>query len=242
MIFTDPPYNVKITGHVCGSGKIQHDEFAMASGEMSKKEFTLFLYTVFTNLKNYSIDGSLHYLCMDWRHIVEITSACETIYTEMKNLCVWNKDNGGMGSLYRSKHELVFVYKNGEAPHNNNVELGKHGRYRTNVWDYPSVNSFGKHKEDLQLHPTVKPVEMIADAIMDVTHRGDIILDAFLGSGSTLIACEKTGRICRGIELEPKYVDVTIKRWQAMTGKEAINVQEGKTYTEILYSKEVCNE
>ncbi|MGL4722351.1 MAG: site-specific DNA-methyltransferase [Desulfovibrionaceae bacterium] len=234
MIFTDAPYNVKITGHVCGSGKIQHDEFAMASGEMSEEEFTLFLQSVFTHLRNYSLDGSLHYLCMDWRHIIEITSACKNIYTEMKNLCVWNKASGGMGSLYRSKHELVFIYKNGEAPHINNIELGKHGRYRTNVWDYAGVNSFGKNKSDLELHPTVKPVEMIADAIMDTTHRNDIVLDAFLGSGSTLLACEKTGRVCRGIELEPKYIDVTIKRWQKMTGKDAIHIKLNKGYADIM--------
>lgn len=233
MIFTDAPYNVKITGHVCGSGKIKHSEFQMASGEMTSEEFTTFLKTAFTHLKNYSVDSSLHYLCMDWRHIIEITSACKDIYSEMKNLCVWNKASGGMGSMYRSKHELVFVYKNGTAPHINNVELGKHGRYRTNVWDYAGVNSFGKHKKDLELHPTVKPVEMVADAIMDATNRGNMVLDAFLGSGSTLIACEKTGRICRGIELEPKYIDICIKRWQEMTHKDAVHVESGKTYNEV---------
>lgn len=239
MIFTDAPYNVKITGHVCGNGKVQHDEFAMASGEMTREQFTQFLKKAFTNLRDYSVDGSMHYLCMDWRHIIDITTACEEVYTEMKNLCVWNKASGGMGSLYRSKHELVFVYKNGVSPHINNVELGKHGRYRTNVWDYAGVNSFGENHDDLKLHPTVKPVAMIVDAIMDVTNIKDIVLDAFLGSGSTLIACEKSNRICRGIELEPKYIDVTIKRWQAMTKKQAINIKLGKTYQEL---SEVKNE
>lgn len=239
MIFTDPPYNVKITGHVCGSGKIKHDEFAMASGEMKQDEFIDFLRTIFINLKNYSVDGSLHYLCMDWRHIMEIMTASKDVYTEFKNLCVWNKNSGGMGSLYRSKHELVFVYKNGTASHINNVELGKHGRYRTNVWDYAGVNSFGSNREDLELHPTVKPVAMIADAIMDVSNRNDIVLDCFLGSGSTLLACEKTARICRGIEYEPKYIDVTIKRWQELTGKEAINLSNSnKTYNELKKEKE----
>ena len=234
MIFTDPPYNVRISGHVCGLGAIQHDEFAMASGEMSVEEFVRFLQTVCSHLKAYSLDGSLHYLCMDWRHITELTTACNAIYTELKNLCIWNKDNGGMGSLYCSKHELIFIYKNGKAPHINNVELGKHGRYRTNVWDYPGVNSFGNQKQDLALHPTVKPVAMIADAIMDVTQRGDIVLDSFLGSGSTLLACEQTGRRCRGIELEAKYIDVTIKRWQDMTGCDAIHIPLNKTYTMLM--------
>lgn len=234
MIFTDAPYNVKVDGHVCGSGKIKHDEFAMASGEMTQEEFTEFLSKAFTNLKNYSADGSIHYLCMDWRHIAEITTACNNIYSEMKNLCIWNKSSGGMGSLYRSKHELVFVYKNGTKPHINNVELGKHGRYRTNVWDYAGVNSFGEEHDKLKLHPTVKPVQMIVDAIMDTSNRGDIVLDSFLGSGSTLIACEKAGRVCRGIELEPKYIDVAIQRWQRLTGKKAINLNSNKTYDNLL--------
>jgi DNA modification methylase len=234
MIFTDAPYNVKVDGHVCGSGKVKHDEFAMASGEMTKEEFTNFLSNAFTNIKNYSKDGSIHYLCMDWRHIAEITTACNSIYSEMKNLCIWNKSSGGMGSLYRSKHELVFVYKNGNKPHINNIELGKHGRYRTNVWDYAGVNSFGEEHDKLKLHPTVKPVQMIVDAIMDTSNRGDIVLDSFLGSGSTLIACEKTGRVCRGIELEPKYVDVAIQRWQKLTDKKAVNLNSNKTYNELL--------
>lgn len=233
MIFTDAPYNVKIDGHVCGNGKVKHDEFAMATGEMSSDEFIQFLKTAFLNLKNYSVDGSIHYLAMDWRHVKEMTFACEDVYTEMKNLCVWNKSSGGMGTLYRSKHELIFVYKNGKAPHINNVQLGKHGRYRTNVWDYPGVNSFGENHDKLKLHPTVKPVQMIADAIMDTSNRGDIVLDSFLGSGSTLIACEKTGRLCRGIELEPKYIDVIIKRWEQFTGQNAINLGNNKTYKDL---------
>lgn len=231
MVFTDPPYNVHIDGHVCGSGNIHHDEFAMASGEMTRQEFKEFLRTAFILLRNYSVEGSLHYLCMDWRHIIEITTACDETYTEMKNLCVWNKSSGGMGSLYRSKHELIFIYKHGTAPHINNIELGVHGRNRTNVWDYPGVNT--GNREELLLHPTVKNVQMVADAIMDVTNRGDIVLDSFLGSGTTLLACERTGRICRGIEIEPKYIDTTIRRWQKVTGKDAVLVQSGKTFNEI---------
>jgi len=231
MVFTDAPYNVSIKKHVCGLGKIQHQEFAMATGEMSQAEFTDFLETVFRLLKKNSLDGSLHYLCMDWRHIQEITSACEGIYDEFKNMCVWNKNNAGMGSMYRSKHELIFVYKNGQTPHINNIELGKHGRYRTNVWDYAGVNSFSR-KADLELHPTVKPVDLVADAILDCTKRNHLVLDSFLGSGSTLIACEKTGRICYGIELEPRYMDVTIQRWQKYTNQEAIHPLSGQTYDE----------
>lgn len=234
MVFADAPYNVPVDGHVCGAGRVHHDEFAMASGEMSREQFIQFLRTAFTNLRDWSVDGSLHYLCMDWRHIIEITAACDDVYTEMKNLCVWNKASGGMGSLYRSKHELIFVYKNGRAPHINNVELGANGRYRTNVWDYPGVNSFGENRDDLKLHPTVKNVQMVADAIMDVTNRGDVVLDSFLGSGTTLLACERVGRVCRGIEIEPKYVDVAILRWQKLTGKNAVNVGLKRTYNELL--------
>ena len=233
-VFTDPPYNVKINGHVCGNGKTQHDEFKMASGEMSEAEFTHFLQSVLCNLKLFSADGSLHYICMDWRHMKELITA-GSVYTELKNLCIWNKSNGGMGSLYRSKHELVFVYKNGRAAHVNNIELGKHGRYRTNVWDYAGVNTFQNNK-DLELHPTVKPIAMIEDAILDCTKRGDIVLDVFGGSGSTLIAAEKCGRKARLMELDPKYVDVTIRRYQDVTGRIAIH-ENGQTFEEV---REVC--
>ena len=241
MVFTDPPYNVKVDGHVCGLGKIKHKEFSMASGEMSEIEFQKFLTESFSLLKEFSKDGSLHYICMDWRHIKEIINAGSDIYDEFKNLCVWNKDNGRMGSLYRSKHELIFIFKNGKRSHKNNVELGAHGRYRTNVWDYPGVNSFGGDKDKLKYHPTVKPVEMVRDAILDVTNRNDIVLDTFLGSGTTLIATEKSGRICYGIELEPLYVDTTIRRWQEITGKSAIYQKTGKTYRELLEIKGVRN-
>lgn len=228
MIFTDPPYNVPINGHVCGNGKIKHEEFEMASGEMSAAEFTAFLGTVYRNLARYSKDGSLHYICMDWRHMREMMEAA-SVYDELKNLCVWNKNNGGMGSLYRSKHELVFVYKNGTAPHINNVELGKNGRYRTNVWDYAGVNSF-QNAEDLKLHPTVKPVAMIQDAILDCTRRGDSVLDVFGGSGSTLIAAQRAGRQAFLMELSPKYVDVIIARYQKETGDIAVRESDGATF------------
>lgn len=235
MIFTDPPYNVKVEGHVCGNGKYHHKEFAMASGEMSENEFQEFLTKNFTLLKEFSKDGSLHYICMDWRHIKEIINA-GSIYDEFENLCVWNKSNEGMGSLYRSKHELIFIFQNGLNQHLNNIELGKHGRYKTNVWDYPGVNSFGDN-DNLKFHPTVKPVEMVKDAILDVTKRNGIVLDAFLGSGTTLIAAEKSNRICYGIELEPLYVDTTIRRWQDLMKKSAVHIQSGKTYDELLKIK-----
>lgn len=234
MTLNDNPYNVQINGHVCNKGKIKHKEFAMCSGEMSKSEFTQFLKTAMSLQSKFSIDGSIHFQFMDFRHMREILEAGFSVYSELKNLCVWNKDNGGMGSLYRSKHELVFVFKNGTKPHINNVELGSHGRYRTNVWDYAGVNSFGKQKDNLKYHPTVKPMEMVRDAILDVTNRGQIVLDAFLGSGTTLIAAEKCGRICYGIELDPLYVDTAIRRWEKLTGKDAINVATGKSYKELL--------
>lgn len=237
MIFTDPPYNVKVDGHICGLGKFKHKEFKMASGEMSSDEFQKFLLNNFTQLKDFSKNGSLLYICMDWRHIKEIINAGDEVFDEFKNLCVWNKDNGGMGSLYRSKHELVFVFKNGNRSHQNNVELGSHGRYRTNVWDYPGVNSFGGDKDKLNMHPTVKPVEMVKDAILDVSSRGDIVLDSFLGSGTTLIAAEQCGRICYGIELEPLYIDTAIRRWQDLTGKSALHIKSAKTYRELLEDK-----
>lgn len=237
MVFTDPPYNVQIQGHVCGKGNTQHKEFAMASGEMSTSDFQMFLNTSFGLLRDFSKDGSIHFICMDWRHADDIMSAAKPVYSELKNICIWNKDNGGMGSLYRSKHEFVFVYKNGTEPHTNNIELGKHGRYRTNVWDYAGVNSFGKNRELLKLHPTVKPAEMIMNAIKDVSDRGGIVLDAFLGSGSTLIAAEKAKRICYAIELEPLYVDTAIRRWQELVKEDAIDISTGKTYNQLLAEK-----
>ena len=233
MVFTDPPYNVPISGHVCGSGKIQHREFAMASGEMSSVEFTEMLSTVCELLVAHSIDGSIHYICMDWRHAVELTTACQRHYHEQKNLIVWVKDNGGMGSFYRSRHELIFVFKNGTSPHANNFGLGQHGRYRTNVWQYRGISSHGAGRlEELGMHPTVKPVAMIADAMRDCSARGGIVLDAFGGSGSTMIAAEKTRRRARLIEIDPAYVDRTIRRWQTFAKDDAIHAASGQTFNE----------
>jgi len=234
MVFTDPPYNVPVNGHICGLGKVQHEEFIMASGEMSEAEFTDFLTRVATNLAAFSVDGSIHYICMDWRHIGELLAAGRSAYSELKNLVVWNKDNGGMGAFYRSKHELVFVFKNGTAAHINNFSLGQHGRYRTNVWDYAGVNSLKAGRdEELAMHPTVKPVEMVADAIRDCSRRGGIVLDAFSGSGTTIMAAEQTGRRGRVVELDPRYVDVAIRRWQNATGGKATLAGSETTFDEI---------
>ena len=229
MVFTDPPYNVPIDGHVGGSGKTKHREFAMASGEMSREEFTGFLQRAFERLVEHSVDGSIHYIFMDWRHMPEILAAGEAVFGELKNLIVWAKDNGGMGTFYRSRHELIFAFKHGMAPHINTFELGQHGRYRTNVWQYRGVNTLRAGRmEELALHPTVKPVQMIADAIRDVSGRGDIVLDVFGGSGSTLIAAEKTGRRARLCELDPIYCDRILARWEAYAKDDAERLVAGR--------------
>lgn len=237
MVLQDPPYNVKISGHVCGSGNIRHKEFKMASGEMSTDEFMQFLYKNFELCAKYSRHGALQYNFMDWRHMGEILSAGSNVFSSLINMCVWCKTSGGMGSLYRSQHELCFIFKNGKESHTNNVQLGKNGRYRTNVWQYAGVNAFGRHRSDIQMHPTVKPVEMLKDAILDVTRRGDVVLDTFLGSGSTLIAAHQSKRICYGIELEPLYVDTAIRRFLEMFHIDAVHLASGKTYSELLTAK-----
>jgi DNA modification methylase len=222
MVFTDPPYNVEIARNVSGRGKVKHREFAMASGEMNPPEFTKFLETAFIRFAQFSCDGSIHFICMDWRHIRELMDATAKPYREFKNLCVWSKTNAGMGSLYRSQHELVFVFKNGSAPHINNVALGRFGRSRTNIWNYAGQNSFGGDREtELAMHPTVKPVALVADAILDCSKRNGIVLDAFAGSGSTLIGAEKTGRRGYCIEIDPYYVDTIIRRFEAVYGVKA---------------------
>jgi DNA modification methylase len=233
-VFTDPPYNVPIAGHVSGLGKVKHQEFAMASGEMSQEAFTEFLGTVLQNLAEASADGSIHFICMDWRHAEELLAAGKTAYSELKNLCVWSKTNAGMGSLYRSQHELVFVYKNGDASHINNVELGKNGRHRTNIWEYAGANTFGAEREsELAMHPTVKPVALVADAIMDCSHRGGLILDVFAGSGSTIVAAENTERRGYGLEIDPYYVDTILRRMASVSTEPAVLVDTGKTFAEV---------
>jgi DNA modification methylase len=243
MVLTDPPYNVPIAGHVSGLGRYRHAEFAMACGEMNSVEFQGFLSPALRNLTRFSSDGSLHYIFMDWRHQQELLLADQDVYSELLNMCVWVKSNGGMGSLYRSQHELVFVFKNGTGRHRNNVELGKNGRYRTNVWQYAGANAFGSDRDEaLAMHPTVKPVAMLADAILDVTCRNDIVLDGFLGSGSTLIAAERTGRTCYGVELDPGYVDVIIRRWQRETGLSAVLEGADMDFEDVATMREALGE
>ncbi|MBL8571975.1 MAG: ParB N-terminal domain-containing protein [Phreatobacter sp.] len=234
LVFTDPPYNVPIGGNVSGLGKVRHGEFAMASGEMSVDEFIAFLKAVLTRLAEHSMDGALNYVCMDWRHMHELLTAGRKAYSELVNLAVWVKDNGGMGSFYRSRHELVTVWKAGNGPILNNVQLGRFGRNRTNVWEYPGVNTFKSGRlDELAMHPTVKPVALVVDAIRDASNRGDIVLDAFSGSGTTLIAAEKTGRVARAIELDPAYVDVAIRRFETLTGTEAVHAEAPETFAVV---------
>jgi DNA modification methylase len=236
MVFTDPPYNVPIKGNVSGLGKVKHGEFAMASGEMSTVEYTAFLTHAFRLMSEHSSEGSIHYACADWRHLGEYLAAGKAAYSELKNVCVWAKDNAGMGSMYRSQHEFIFVFKHGKASHRNNVQLGRFGRHRSNLWRYPGVNSFARSTEEgnlLALHPTVKPVAMVADAILDCSGRGEGVLDPFLGSGTTIIAAERTGRVAYGLELEPRYVDAAIRRWQTHTGERAQHAVSGKSFGKL---------
>lgn len=233
MVITDPPYNVKVQGHVGGKGKIKHREFGMASGELSSAAFITFLTTTLALLVTHSKAGSVHSIFMDWRHLPEILAAGQTRYSALLNLCVWVKHQAGMGSFYRSQHELILIYKNGTASHQNNIQLGRFGRHRTNVWQYGGIQAM-RHSEEgdlLSKHPTVKPVQMIADAILDCSSPNNIILDPFLGSGTTLLACTRTGRRCYGMELDPLYVDTAIQRWQIMTGMDAVHAVTGETFT-----------
>ncbi|ARQ02347.1 site-specific DNA-methyltransferase [Pseudorhodoplanes sinuspersici] len=233
LVFTDPPYNVPIDGNVCGLGQIKHREFTMASGEMSETAFTEFLRSALGEAKRVSRDGALHYVFMDWRHLHELFTAGRQVYDDIVNLCVWNKSNAGMGSFYRSKHELVLIFKVGEAAHTNTIELGKHGRNRSNVWDYAGVNCFGSNRlDELAMHPTVKPVALIADALKDASKRSEIVLDPFCGSGSTIIAAEKVGRRARAIEIDPAFVDVIVRRWQTYSGKRAVLQKDGFSFEE----------
>jgi DNA modification methylase len=231
MVFTDPPYNVPIDGHVSGLGRTRHREFAEASGEMSSEAFTTFLEATLGAAAAACRDGAIVYVCMDWRHLGEVIAAGHTVFSELKNICVWAKTNGGMGTFYRSQHEMVLVWKVGAAPHTNTFGLGDKGRYRTNVWNYAGVNTFKSERmEELALHPTVKPVAMVADAIRDVSNRGELVLDTFGGSGTTLISAEKTGRRARLMELDPAYCDVIVRRWQKLTGKSATLASSGTTF------------
>ena len=227
-----------IDGNVCGLGAVKHREFAFASGEMSQTQFTGFLSDTLGNIGRVMRDGAIAFVCMDWRHMGELLAAGELAFTVLKNLVVWNKTNGGMGAFYRSKHELIFVFKQGTASHTNTFGLGETGRYRTNVWDYAGISSIGANRaEELAMHPTVKPVALIADAIRDCSRRGEIVLDGFGGSGSTLIAAEKTGRCSRLIEYDPLYCDTIIRRWQLFTGKQASLAESGEWFEDVASAR-----
>ena len=231
LVLTDEPYNVKIAGHVTGGG---HREFAMASGEMSDAEFLAFNEAWMEAALPHLCDGGVFGTFIDWRGAPTVAAAAAKLGLTPLNLIVWAKTNAGMGSLYRSQHELLPLFKKGDAPHVNNVELGKRGRWRSNVWTYPGASSLGSDaRRGLQDHPTVKPTAMLEDALLDLTNRGDIVLDPFLGSGSTLIAADKTGRVCRGVELDPLYVDVIIRRYEAATGEPAVLVETGETFADL---------
>ena len=231
LVFTDPPYNVPIDGHVCGLGRIRHREFAMGVGEMSEDAFTAFLNETLGKAAAQCKDGAIAFVCMDWRHLGEVIAAGKAVFSELKNICVWNKTNGGMGSFYRSKHELVLVFKVGTVAHANTFGLGEGGRYRTNVWDYPGISSLGSGRADaLAMHPTVKPTALVADAIRDCSRRGEVVLDPFAGSGTTLIAAETCGRAARLIEYDPYYCDVIVRRFQALTGKAAKLDGDGRSF------------
>jgi DNA modification methylase len=234
MAFLDPPYNVRITGHVGGRGRTKHREFICASGEMSSDEYRAFLQQTLSLCVASSIDGAIHYVCMDWRHSLELQLAARAVYDETKNICVWIKGNVGQGSFYRSQHELVFVFKHGRAQHLNNFGLGENGRTRSNVWEYSGLNSFRAGRmDDLSMHPTVKPLALVVDAMRDCSRRGSVVLDAFAGSGTTIIAAEKIGRRAYCLELDAAYVDVAIRRWQNLTKKEAILQGTGQTFDEL---------
>jgi DNA modification methylase len=233
-VFTDPPYNVPVRGHVSGRGRVKHREFAVASGEMSEAEFTEFLKVTLGHAASVSREGAVHFVCADWRHVGEFLAAGRDCYGELLNIAVWAKTNFGLGAFYRSQHEFVLVYRVGSAPHLNNIEHRPDGRNRSNLWTYAGANTFRAGRlEDLATHPTVKPVALVADAIRDVTRRGEIVLDPFLGSGTTILAAERVGRRGYGLEIDPIYVDAAIRRWQKYTKRDAILKGTSQTFDKV---------
>ena len=228
LVLTDEPYNVRVAGNVTRG---DHREFAMASGEMTDAEFLAFNRAWIATVLPYLCDGGILGTFIDWRGLPTVHSAVGNLGLVPLNLIVWAKTNAGMGSLYRSQHELLPLFTKGSRPHVNNIELGKRGRWRSNVWTYPGASSLGSDsRRGLKDHPTVKPTAMLEDALLDLTNRGDIVIDPFLGSGSTLIAAKATGRVCRGVELDPLYVDVIIRRYEAATNDPAVLVETGETF------------
>jgi DNA modification methylase len=238
MAFTDPPYNVSIEAHARGNARISFGEFAMASGEMSDREFQGFLESVMALLANACADGSVIYVCIDWRHIRQLLEVGVNVFAELKNVCIWVKSNGGQGSFYRNQFEMICVFKKGTAAHLNSFELGQHGRSRTNVWMYAGVNSFKVGRQDeLDMHPTVKPTRLVADAMLDCSRRGSIVLDPFMGSGTTIMAGETVGRRVYGMEIDPRYIDVAVRRWQRFTGRDAVLEATGETFDEVMAAR-----
>jgi DNA modification methylase len=237
-VFCDPPYNVRISA-IGGRGRVRHSEFAFGSGEMRPAQYRRFLCETLGNGARASAHGAVHYVCIDWRHIADLIDVGRELYYDMLNLVVWNKTNAGQGSFYRSQHELIGVFRVGAGPHRNNVELGRFGRNRSNVWTYPGGNTFGRGRmEALATHPTIKPVALVADALLDCTAKGEAVLDQFVGSGTTILAAEKVGRVAYAMEYEPKYVDAAIGRWQRMTKIEATLADDGRTFEEIAAARE----
>jgi DNA modification methylase len=233
IAFLDPPYNVRVKD-IVGRGRVKHDEFAMASGELSSANFVEFLRATLKAASAVSKDGAVHYVCMDWRHVWELLEAGKSVYKDVLNIAVWVKSNAGQGSFYRSQHEFVGIFRVGEEPQLNNIELGRHGRSRSNVWSYPGVNVFRAGRlDDLRCHPTVKPIALVADAIKDCSRRGDTVLDTFSGSGTTILAAERVGRRAFAMEIEPRFVDVAIRRWQAFTRKDATHVASGRCFDDV---------
>jgi DNA modification methylase len=233
MVFIDPPYHDSVDDHVTGLAKIHDRQVAMAPGEVSAQTSARFLSNIFAQLSNNSNDGALHFICTDWQHSAELLSTATSVYARFENLCVWVRDKASRGLLYRSQHELVFVFKCGEGPHRTKIQLGENGRYRTNVWRYPIVKTLprtSKGRKLSKLQPAIKPVELLADAILDCTAPGDAVLDPFSGGGTTFIGAERTGRVCYGIDLETEYADMAVRRWQRLTGLTAVHGATGKTF------------
>ena len=233
VAFLDPPFNLRIA-RVVGRGRTKHAEFAMASGEMAADDFTRFLGATLDAAASVSREGAVHFVCMDWRHIGELLAAAKPVYGDTLNIVTWVKSNAGQGSFYRSQHEFIGVFRVGKTAHLNNIQLGRHGRSRSNVWHYAGVNSFRAGRMDeLRAHPSSKPVALVAEALKDCTRRGDVVLDTFCGSGTTIMAAERVGRHARALEIEPRFVDVAIRRWQAFTRRDAIHAQSGLCFDEI---------
>lgn len=241
VVVTDAPYNVPVAGHV--TSRRDHGEFVSGSGEMSDEQFTEFLAKIMRQSLSALSGSALAYMFMDWRHIGNMVDAARVASLDLVNLCVWDKGQGGQGSFYRSQHELCFCFRSGPGPHLNQVELGKHGRTRTNVWACPGVIGFGIEKAAARdMHPTVKPTKIIKDIILDCTRRGDVVLDVFSGSGTTIIACERSHRRGYAMDLDPKYVDVGVRRWEALTGEAARLEANGQTFHEVGVARKTAVE